>query len=184
MSCKCEIILQKFDSVLSVPIQAVSTVDGQTVVWGKGEAGLQKKPVKVGPNNDRFVAILDGLNEGDEVSLLPPASAAKTSVLDRPSEKPDAEGVIKTSDEEPAADETAVPQRNLDAAPVGGDRGGSPDGVAPDQRRAPGASGAPGGRPGGGRPSGGGGGGGGLRSDSGAAPAATTAEAKGAPTAS
>jgi hypothetical protein len=101
MSAKSELILEELDDVLSVPIQAVTTEAGKTVVWvNRGVGGAQAQPVTVGLNNDRFIEISEGLEAGDEVLLNPPVKTTAPAILERPSER-------MQEDEQPAQASTA-----------------------------------------------------------------------------
>ncbi|MEZ5358426.1 MAG: efflux RND transporter periplasmic adaptor subunit [Candidatus Zixiibacteriota bacterium] len=69
MSAKVDIIINEFDDVLSVPIEAVFERDDTTIVYSKGG---DKIPVTLGERNDMSVIVSEGLKEGQEISLLDP----------------------------------------------------------------------------------------------------------------
>lgn len=72
MSCNAEIILGELTDVLAVPVQAVGgNVDAPAVWVWNGERGV-RRPVTLGPSNDRYVQIVAGLSEGERVLLDPP----------------------------------------------------------------------------------------------------------------
>lgn len=85
MSAKAEIIHDVLHDVLYLPIQAVTTRGGKKVVWVKGELGADLREVEIGANNDRFVQIVSGIEEGQTVYLDQPATGS--GVGERPSEK-------------------------------------------------------------------------------------------------
>lgn len=85
MSAKAEIIHDVLHDVLHLPIQAVTTRGGKKVVWVKGELGADLREVEIGANNDRFVQIISGIEEGQTVYLDQPATGS--GVGERPSEK-------------------------------------------------------------------------------------------------
>lgn len=79
MTSRVEILAETISDVLMVPIDAVLNDDGKTVCFVKGPMGVnEKRVVKVGRGNESFVEIVDGLKEGDQVSLT--ASIAQGGV--------------------------------------------------------------------------------------------------------
>ncbi len=73
MSAKIEIMVDRLDDVVYVPIQAVTPVEGKRVCYvldGKPEP----REVEVGQFNDEFIEIKKGLKEGEKVLLRPPES--------------------------------------------------------------------------------------------------------------
>jgi HlyD family secretion protein len=72
MSCRAEIILNRYQDALFIPLQAVTRVEGQTVVYLPSSREPEMRPVTIGLDNNRVVHILDGLQEGELVLLNPP----------------------------------------------------------------------------------------------------------------
>ncbi|MFM1943424.1 MAG: hypothetical protein RI897_2406 [Verrucomicrobiota bacterium] len=72
VSARAEIIITNIANALSVPIQAVTTLKGKQVCYVKRGGAQEPVQVEVGLFNTRFIQILSGLNEGDEVLLSPP----------------------------------------------------------------------------------------------------------------
>jgi RND family efflux transporter MFP subunit len=71
MSAKIEIMVDRLDDVVYVPIQAVTPIEGKRVCYvlnGKPEP----REVEVGQFNDEFIEIQKGLKEGERVLLRPP----------------------------------------------------------------------------------------------------------------
>ncbi len=73
MTCRISIIAQSLKQVLAVPTQAVFSDDRGDVCfvqdrWG----GYEKRPVKMGIQNEDIVQILSGLQAGEKVSLIKP----------------------------------------------------------------------------------------------------------------
>lgn len=85
MSAKADIVTEVYDSVLSVPIEAVFESEDTTVVYSSGG---KKIPVALGARNDRAVIVTSGLNEGDEISLIDPTRKAD-DVETMPADKKD-----------------------------------------------------------------------------------------------
>jgi len=75
MSCRVEILVQQYDDVLFVPIQAVTKVDGQSVVYVVNGSRSQLRPVETGLDNNRMVHIESGLTAGEKILLNPPLAA-------------------------------------------------------------------------------------------------------------
>jgi len=69
VSGRAEVVVTNLLGVLTVPIQAVTTVKGQQVCFvQRGEKDMPV-PVEVGMFNDRMIEIRKGLSEGDRVLL-------------------------------------------------------------------------------------------------------------------
>lgn len=69
MTTSNRIMVSHFDSVLSVPLEALRVTDSADYVYRKGAVGLNKTEVTTGKANDNFIIIQEGLNEEDEVTL-------------------------------------------------------------------------------------------------------------------
>ncbi|HEY6167217.1 MAG TPA: efflux RND transporter periplasmic adaptor subunit [Verrucomicrobiae bacterium] len=70
VSAHAEIVITNLSKVVSVPVQAVTTIKGQQYVYLAGKADPTR--VEVGFNNDRFVEIRSGVDEGGRILLSPP----------------------------------------------------------------------------------------------------------------
>lgn len=66
----------KLANVLSVPIEAVSSMDDVPYVYKRSGGRVIKQEVETGAMNDLEVVILRGVEAGDEVLLVPPSDAA------------------------------------------------------------------------------------------------------------
>ena len=76
MSAKCEIIVNRLQNVLSVPIQAVTTYKDQRVCYVLASTRPDMRVVETGEYNDKFIEIRSGLKEGERVLLRPPRVTA------------------------------------------------------------------------------------------------------------
>lgn len=74
VSARAEIVVANLQDVLTVPIQAVTTLKGQQVCYVKKFRGPESVPVEIGMFNSSFIEIKSGLSEGDQVLLAPPIS--------------------------------------------------------------------------------------------------------------
>lgn len=71
MTAQCRIVTARIANAVSVPLEAVFERDGQSVVLVV-DGGLEPRPIALGPRNDDFVVITDGLAAGEIVSLRDP----------------------------------------------------------------------------------------------------------------
>ncbi len=72
MSAQAEIIIAEYKDVIYVPIQAVTLFNGQRVCYVVQGGRPVPREIEIGDYNDRYMHVLAGLNEGDEVMLRPP----------------------------------------------------------------------------------------------------------------
>ena len=80
VSGRAEIVVTNLQQVLTIPIQAVTTVKGQQVCYvQRGEKDVPV-PVEVGLFNDRMIEIRKGLSEGDHVLLSALANSDSISL--------------------------------------------------------------------------------------------------------
>ena len=139
VSANAEIVITNIPKTLTVPIQSVTTVKGQQVVYQPGGSDPEPTPVEVGLFNSKRIQVVRGLEVGDRVLLSPPISA-------------DAENIDGSviNDDEAISEEDLKPDANALKA------------IEERQRQQPrGGQGGPGGGQGGGRQGGGNGPGGG-----------------------
>jgi len=69
ISARAEVIITNLSQVLTVPIQAVTTLKGRQVCFIDNGSASAPMPVEVGMYNDRLIEIKSGLKEGDRVLL-------------------------------------------------------------------------------------------------------------------
>lgn len=69
ISARAEIIITNLHDVLTVPIQAVTTIKGQQVCLVENGSRAKPVPVEVGMFNDRLIEVQSGLKAGDLVQL-------------------------------------------------------------------------------------------------------------------
>ncbi len=79
MGCECRIIVEEYEDVVYVPVQAVVRVGGEPTVFLAKDGKTVARKVELGLDNNRMAHILSGLEEGDEVLLTPPLSAGDSS---------------------------------------------------------------------------------------------------------
>jgi HlyD family secretion protein len=78
MTARVEILVDRFDDVLYVPLEGVFEKSGQKICYVVHEKSAEKRIVRVGKSNDDFIIIEDGLRERDQIYLHDP-----TTVLPR-----------------------------------------------------------------------------------------------------
>ncbi|TKJ36505.1 MAG: hypothetical protein CEE38_11880 [Planctomycetes bacterium B3_Pla] len=72
MSAKVEILVERLEDVIIVPVQVVANRGGKKVCFVSTPGGTEERIVQTGAFDDTFVQIVDGLEEGEEVLLNPP----------------------------------------------------------------------------------------------------------------
>ena len=73
MTAVVEIHVDLLENVLSVPVQAIKEIKGDTWCYVDGGRSIERRPVTLGRTNDKFVEVRAGLEEGDRVVLNPMA---------------------------------------------------------------------------------------------------------------
>jgi len=76
MSCKVEIIVQQYEDVVYIPVQAVIRIAGQPAVYVVKDGTIEEREVTIGYDNNRMIRIIDGIQEGEAVLLTPPLKSA------------------------------------------------------------------------------------------------------------
>ncbi len=116
VSARAEVVVTNLTDVLTVPIQAITTLRGQQVAYMAGNPP-RPVPVGVGMYNQKYIEITSGLKEGDRVLLSPPFDSQ---------EKDLGGAVLAKGEAAPVADSNAV-SRVLSQGRNGGERGGAPE---------------------------------------------------------
>ena len=73
MTAVVDIHAARFQNVISVPIQAVTQLGDDTYCYVESDKGVERRDLKLGRTNLKFVEVEAGLNEGDNVVLNPMA---------------------------------------------------------------------------------------------------------------
>lgn len=79
MSAKVEIVIDRLKNVFFVPIQSVYRKGGKEVCYVLSSSGIEARPITVGLNNETFVEVKEGLKEGEQVLLYPPAAMGEAA---------------------------------------------------------------------------------------------------------
>jgi len=79
MSAEIEILVRSLEDVIYVPIQAVTYFDDTRVVYVSNRGRPERREVEVGTFSESFIEIVGGLEEGEEVLLLPPQQSLNSA---------------------------------------------------------------------------------------------------------
>jgi len=76
MTCRAEIVIEQYDDAVYVPVQAVTRVAGDALVYRPEGKAVVPCKVQIGMDNNRMVRIVSGLEEGQVVVLDPPLKSS------------------------------------------------------------------------------------------------------------
>ena len=77
MSASAEIILEKEDRQVLIPIRSSFMVKGKPSVYVQKGEGFETRPIEVGKRNETDMVVLKGLKQGETIAMEDPAEAAK-----------------------------------------------------------------------------------------------------------
>jgi multidrug efflux pump subunit AcrA (membrane-fusion protein) len=72
LSASADVVLERKDGVLQVPLEAVHTANGKSLVYVKRAEGFQAREVRLGLCSQTHAEIIAGLEVGEEVALQKP----------------------------------------------------------------------------------------------------------------
>lgn len=75
MTAVADIHIDRLQDVVSVPVQAVVQMNDETWCYVDNGNGIERRPIEIGRNNDKFVQIVEGLQADDRAVLNPMAIA-------------------------------------------------------------------------------------------------------------
>jgi HlyD family secretion protein len=92
MSAKVEILVNKLEDCVYVPVQAISADGDKQVCYIAHGLQPERREVQIGEFNDEFIEVKGGLKEGERVLLRPPdgAESEKSGQDRKPADKPKA----------------------------------------------------------------------------------------------
>jgi len=73
MTANLHIPLPASGNVLTIPVAAVFSDRGSQIIYVQDEEGFDARPVRIGASDIQFVEILEGVSEGESVSLVRPS---------------------------------------------------------------------------------------------------------------
>ena len=71
MTAEVEILVEHLEDVVALPVAAVVEQRGNYYCWVKKGGSVERTKLDLGPTNDKFVQVKDGVSEGDQVVLNP-----------------------------------------------------------------------------------------------------------------
>jgi len=77
MSCRAEIIVDRYEDVVHIPVQAVVKIARQPTVYVRQGNRFVERQVEIGMDNNRMVHIKSGLEPDEVVLLTPPLAPAE-----------------------------------------------------------------------------------------------------------
>jgi len=77
MSCRASIVVEEYDDVVYVPVQAVVRIGNQPTVYVVKDGKSEARDVEIGLDNNRMVHVVNGLAVGEKVMLAPPLAPAE-----------------------------------------------------------------------------------------------------------
>ena len=112
MTAKVTILVAGLPDALTVPVSSVVEQKGQFFAWVKSPHGPQRRPLKLGQTNDKFIEVIDGVKEGDEVLRNPRA-------------------IVEEARQEPPFEKQSEDAKFAGQAPAVFSPSGSPEGARP-----------------------------------------------------
>jgi hypothetical protein len=154
LTATTEILVERRDEVLQIPVQANITIGAKQFVFVAKEKKVDLKPIKVGKTNANFIEILEGLEAADSV-VMNPHSHFKKEISDLEGEQAKEQATEQAK--QPEVISIAKPPENPGASgsqnkAAGGATTGRPAGPGGPDAAPGGTAGAPqagGGPPGG-----------------------------------
>jgi RND family efflux transporter MFP subunit len=89
ITAKAEVQVEELANVLYLPIHAVVVEGGERFCFLVEGKTFKKHPIKIGKNNAHYVAVLEGLKEGDKVLLYDPREAGEVEKQGETPQKPE-----------------------------------------------------------------------------------------------
>jgi HlyD family secretion protein len=77
MSCRASIVVDQYEDVVYVPVQAVVRIGEQPTVYVIKDGKDEIRNVEIGLDNNRMVHVISGLEPGERVKLAPPLAPAE-----------------------------------------------------------------------------------------------------------
>ena len=97
ISGRAEVIITNLHNVITVPIQAVTSVKGKQVCYVQKGSTRIMTPVVIGMYNDKYIEIKSGLKEGDLVMLSASSEGDSIDLSGSIADSEEAETAIKAA---------------------------------------------------------------------------------------
>lgn len=72
MTCMMDIVIEKIQDVVSVPLESVFEREGKTIVYVMGSRAPRRREVELGKRNNTHIVVTEGLSPGDKIALRDP----------------------------------------------------------------------------------------------------------------
>jgi RND family efflux transporter MFP subunit len=69
MTAEVKIMIRTVENALTVPVQAVTEIDGQHIAYVVNGGGIERREVKIGESNEQLIEVTEGIKEGERVAL-------------------------------------------------------------------------------------------------------------------
>lgn len=86
MSCDVELVKETYDNALYCPMQCVTRLEKNPVVYVQNGKDWEVRPVEIGLDNNRMIHIVKGLEPGEIVMMAPPVKESQET--DKNEDKP------------------------------------------------------------------------------------------------
>ncbi len=78
MTVSCIIVVDRIADAIFIPLEALFKKNGKNIVYVKKGSGFEARQVEIGQENQDFVIITQGLEEGDSIALIDPSISEET----------------------------------------------------------------------------------------------------------
>jgi HlyD family secretion protein len=72
MTCMMDVIIEKIQDVVSVPLESVFEREDKTIVYVMGSRTPKRRDVELGKRNNTHIIVAKGLSQGDKIALRDP----------------------------------------------------------------------------------------------------------------
>lgn len=118
MTAVVEILVDRLEGVLGIPVQAVVQENKQTWCYVENDRSVERREVQLGQTNNMYVEVTEGLTVGDRIVLNPNVLAEESEVAEDAVGEDDAgEQDAATGAHEAEAEATAQPDRQASLPP-------------------------------------------------------------------
>lgn len=80
MTTSNDILIEKFDDVVFIPIEGVYSTDSLLYVYKSSNGSVMKQEIKTGASNATSIIVSEGLEDGEEIYLIPSKEAEELPI--------------------------------------------------------------------------------------------------------
>ena len=142
LTATIEVLVQRRDDVLQIPVQAVVTVGTRQFAFVVSAGSVGRRTVTVGQTNERVIEIVSGLVEGEQVVMNPRShfkkeidelEAEQAAQQSKASEENQSKAIDRLQNKAPAGGTPAGPPATPGGNPAPGDSAGGRPKAAPSE---------------------------------------------------